>query len=63
MEPYGEKHMSRKTRLSRARLAAGANYWRNHIAMRKGRAGPCKAAIPAVPCPAKPTDHKPGTAA
>ena len=55
--------MSRKTRLSRARLAAGANYWRNHIAMRKGRAGPCKAAIPAVPQPAKPTDHKPSPAA
>ena len=55
--------MSRKTQLVRARLASCANYWRTHIAMRKGRAGPCKAAIPAVPQPAKPTDHKPGPAA
>lgn len=55
--------MSRKTQLARARLASCANYWRTHIAMRKGRAGPCKAAIPAVPRPAKATDHQPGTAA
>lgn len=55
--------MSRKTRLSRARLAANAAYWRNHIGSRQGAAGPCKAAHPALPQPAKPADPKPGIAA
>lgn len=55
--------MSRKTQLVRSRMAACANYWRNHIAKRSARTGPCKAPIPTALHQAKPTDNKPGPAA
>lgn len=58
--------MSRKTRLSRARLTACANYWRNHIAIRTSSA-PHKAGFAALrgqrPHDTQPTRHKPGPAA
>jgi len=67
-ELYGENHMNRRTQMIRARMAACANYWRIHIAIRQGCAARYRANLPAMQGrrplhTAKPAGRKPGTAA
>lgn len=59
--------MSRNSQISRARMAACANYWRNHIAIRtsaaRHRAGFATLRSQRRPHSPQPTSHKPGSAA